>query len=132
MIYQLPTHFPHLNNNCSLIKPLNECMLNIQTVTENVYDAFDIYDTGGTHSSAKEMPVEMVSRQVIFQVVDGQHHNFNQTDHPSLCALIIINMHSIGLDKMLLTKPKKDMTNLANKWSLEMIFIYLIRLHCGL
>ena len=48
IVYKLPEHFAHLDNNCSGIKPLNSCVLIIHTVTQNVYDLLDIADTGET------------------------------------------------------------------------------------
>ena len=38
IVYKSPEHFAHLDNNCSSVKPLNDCVLNIHTVTQNLYD----------------------------------------------------------------------------------------------
>jgi len=59
IIYKLPEHFSCLDNNFSTIKPLNNCILNIHTITENLYDTSDSY------SLAEEMCVKMISRQVV-------------------------------------------------------------------
>ena len=88
IVYQPPEHFAHLDNNCSSIKPLNNCVLYVHTVTQNLYDSKDEQDTGDTHSSAEEMRVKMISRQVLYQAADGQSHDFNQTDNQSLCGLV--------------------------------------------
>lgn len=88
IVYQPPEHFAHLDNNCSSIKPLNNCVLYVHTVTQNLYDSKDDQDTGDTHSSAEEMRVKMISRQVLYQAADGQSHDFNQTDNQSLCGLV--------------------------------------------
>jgi hypothetical protein len=88
IVYKPPEHFPHLDNNCSSIKPLNNCILNLHTVTQNIYDSTDDIDSGFTHSSAEEMRVKMISRQDILQAADGKQHDFNQTDDQSLCGLI--------------------------------------------
>jgi hypothetical protein len=88
IVYKSPEHFAHLDNNCSSIKPLNTCVLNIHTVTQNLYDLNDQYDASDSHSSAEEMRVKMISRQVLLQAADGKHHDFNQTDNQSLCGLI--------------------------------------------
>ena len=88
IVYKIPEHFAHLDNNCSFIKPLNNCILNIHTVTQNIYDLNDQFDTGETHSSAEEMRVKMISRQVLLQAADGKKYDFNQTDNQSLCGLI--------------------------------------------
>lgn len=77
---QLPSHFPRLANNCSTVH--NNCILNIRTLTENVYDPKEL------HSAAEEMRVKMISRQVLLEAVDGKSHDFNQTDGQSLCGLI--------------------------------------------
>lgn len=88
IVYQLPEHFAHLDNNCSGIKPLNSCILNIHTVTQNVYDLYDNVDTGETPSGAQEMRTKLISRQVLLQAADGEHHDFSQMDDQSLCGLI--------------------------------------------
>jgi len=88
VVYKPPEHFAHLDNNCSTIKPLNNCVLNIHTVTQNLYDFGDEMDAGDTHSSAEEMRVKMISRQVLLQAADGKSHDFNQTDNQSLCGFI--------------------------------------------
>ena len=53
---------------------------------------------------------------------------FVVSDRPRLEKGGSISRNKVERQAIILT----DMTNLANKWSLEMIFIYLIRLHCGL
>jgi predicted esterase len=88
IVYKIPEHFAHLDNNCSFIKPLNNCVLNIHTVTQNIYDLNDQSDTGETHTSAEEMRVKMISRQVLLQAADGKKYDFNQTDNQSLCGLV--------------------------------------------
>ncbi|UJR31384.1 hypothetical protein I4U23_018878 [Adineta vaga] len=93
IVYKIPEHFPHLDNNCSSIKPLNNCILNVHTVTQNIYDLTDQFDTGETHTSAEEMRVKMISRQVLLEAADGKEHDFNQTDNQSLCGLI--NQHAL-------------------------------------
>jgi hypothetical protein len=93
IVYKIPEHFAHLDNNCSTIKPLNNCILSIHTITQNIYDFTDEVDTGETHSSAEEMRVKMISRQVLLQAADGKKYDFNQTDNQSLCGLI--NQHAL-------------------------------------
>ncbi|CAF0967580.1 unnamed protein product [Adineta steineri] len=93
IVYKLPEQFPHLDNNCSSIENSSNCTLNIHTVTQNVYDLTDEFDTGETHTSAEEMRVKMISRQVLLKAVDGKEHDFNQTDNQSLCGLI--NQHAL-------------------------------------
>jgi hypothetical protein len=93
IVYKLPEHFAHLDNNCSSVEPVSNCTLNVHTVTQNIYDANDEFDTGETHSSAEEMRVKMISRQVLLQAADGKEHDFNQTDNQSLCGLI--NQHAL-------------------------------------
>ena len=34
------------------------------------------------------MRAKLISRQVLLQAADGEHHDFNQTDNQSLCGLI--------------------------------------------
>lgn len=94
IVYKVPEHFPHLDNNCSSITPLHDCTLYVHTVTQNIYDIADQYDTGETHSSAEEMRVKMMSRQVLLTAADGKSHDFNQTDGQSLCGLI--NQYSLN------------------------------------
>ena len=93
VVYKLPEHFAHLDNNCSSSKTPEECVLYVHTVTQNIYDLTDNFDTGETHSSAEEMRVKLISRQVLLQAADGQAHDFNQTDNQSLCGFI--NQHAL-------------------------------------
>lgn len=88
IVYKTPEHFAHLDNNCSGIKPLNSCILNIHTVTQNLYDLYDNLDAGETPTAAIEMRAKLISRQVLLQAADGEKHDFNQTDNQSLCGLI--------------------------------------------
>ena len=94
IVYKTPEHFPHLDNNCSSTEQLSSnCTLYVHTVTQNIYDLTDQFDTGETHSSASEMRVKMISRQVLLEAADGKAHDFNQTDAQSLCG--IINQYAI-------------------------------------
>ena len=88
VVYKVPEHFAHLDNNCSMQPSTSQCTLNIHTVTQNIYDITDRFDSGGSPTSATEMRVKMISRQVLFQAADGQPHDFNQTDAHSLCGSI--------------------------------------------
>jgi len=88
VVYKLPEHFAHLDNNCSSSSSLENCTLHVHTVTQNVYDVTDGFDTGETHSSAEEMRVKMISRQVLLQAAEGKSFDFNQTDAQSLCGYI--------------------------------------------
>ncbi|CAF2054711.1 unnamed protein product [Rotaria magnacalcarata] len=93
IVYKIPEHFPRLDNNCSSVKSSNDCILYVHTVTQNVYDIGDQFDSGETHTSAEEMRAKLISRQVLLTAADGKAHNFNQTDAQSLCGLI--NQHSL-------------------------------------
>lgn len=103
VVYKPPEHFAHLDNNCST-KP-NDCTLYVHTVTQNIYDFNDNFDTGETHTSAEEMRTKLISRQVMLQAADGQKRDFNETDNQSLCGFI--NQHA--LDWALANAPKKTL-----------------------
>ena len=74
--------YPRLHNKCSSKRSSRNCVLNIHTVTENIYDVL------GSKSAALEMRVKMISRQTLLHAADGKQYDFNQTDGRSLCSLV--------------------------------------------
>ena len=54
-----PVHLPQINNTC-----VNKrgCVLHTITVTENIYDILNDFDSGFSPIAASEMKVKMVSR----------------------------------------------------------------------
>ena len=86
-VYQLNSvHFPHISNNCS--SPTHQCVLQTGTVTQNVYDELDDFDTGFVPISASEMRVKMSSRQAIMESAGYRNVNFNTSDGFSICKVI--------------------------------------------
>lgn len=86
-IYQLnPTHLPHVNSKCSA--PDSSCVLQTNTVTQNVYELLDGFDTGFFATSASEMRVLLKSRQAIMEGAGYKNVDFNTSDGSSLCKEI--------------------------------------------
>jgi hypothetical protein len=60
-----PAHLPHVWDNCT---EGSACKLNITTVSQNVYEALNEFDTAITYVSAHEIRAKLLSRQkVCFQ-----------------------------------------------------------------
>ena len=84
-----PYHHAHLWNNCSADSLLDRtCILNITTVTQNVYGQLDELDFGFFPVSANEMKVKMKSRQAIYQQTLDPTAKLSDTDKFNFCAEI--------------------------------------------
>ena len=83
-------NFPSLNNNCSSGTP---CVLNVSTITINIYSNLDNFDTGFQPVAAIEARTKMISRQAILEAFYLQPFLINETDYVNLCA--DINQESI-------------------------------------
>lgn len=59
-----PVHLPQANNTCSGDAD-SGCTLETITVTENLYETFDGFDTGFYPIAATEMRAKLLSRQKI-------------------------------------------------------------------
>lgn len=81
-----PVHLPNVWNNCTGYQ--SQCVLNVTTVTENVYDLLDGLDTGFSHISASEMRAKMKSRQAVMEAAGFGNVDFNVTDAPNICSQI--------------------------------------------
>lgn len=79
-----PFHHPHMWNNCSGMSI--PCTLNLTTVSQNVYDSLDDFDTGFTHTSAYETRVKFASRQTIYRGTINWNAKMADTDGESICA----------------------------------------------
>ncbi|CAF0984143.1 unnamed protein product [Didymodactylos carnosus] len=79
VVYEIPDQFPHLFNNCSSYS----CILQLETVTQNIYDSTDTFDTGFSYISADEMRIKMMSRQSILEASQMKTYNFNEIDGSS-------------------------------------------------
>lgn len=86
-VYQInPVHLPHVNTKCA--KPDSSCVLQTNTVTQNVYEALDSLDTGFVSTSANEMRVKLKSRQAVMVGAGYTNVDFNSSDGSSLCKVI--------------------------------------------
>jgi hypothetical protein len=83
-VTQIPFHLPHVLNNCS--KPSNSCLLQSQSVSDNIYEEGDKLDTGFFSNSAVEIRAKIKSRQVFWEAAGYGKVDFNKTDSSSLCA----------------------------------------------
>lgn len=83
-VYQInPVHLPHVHTNCT--SPSSSCVIQTNTVTQNVYETGDSLDTGFVPTSANEMRVKLKSRQVVMEAAGYKNVDFNKTDGGSLC-----------------------------------------------
>ncbi len=86
-VYQInPVHLPHVNSNCST--PTSSCVVQTNTVTQNVYDILDGLDTGFVSTSASEMRVKLKSRQAVMEGAGYKNVDFNTSDGSSICKVI--------------------------------------------
>jgi hypothetical protein len=81
-----PIHLPHVLNNCSANQ--TDCVLNVTTVSQNVYEIFDSLDTAFLETSASEIRAKLKSRQAIMEAEGYPNLDFNKTDGGSLCKII--------------------------------------------
>ena len=81
-----PDHLPHIGNNCSA--PTPHCLLETETVTQNVYEELDKLDAALVPISASEMRVKMSSRQAIMEAAGYNNVDFNTSDGFSICSVI--------------------------------------------
>lgn len=86
-VYQInPVHLPHVLNTIKCDAPNKDCIVNMTTVTQNVYDEFDkLIDAGFVPTSASEMRVKLKSRQIVLQAGGYKNVDFNKTDSSSIC-----------------------------------------------
>lgn len=85
-----PIHLPHVLNNCT--DTTEACVLQMVTVSQNMYDPLDATDTGLNPVSAYEIRAKLKSRQTVYEHAGLTPADFNVTDAPSLCAEI--NKHA--------------------------------------
>ena len=81
-----PDPLPKIVNNCTTYN--SSCVLSTMSATENVYEAFDRYDTAFYATSSREIRSKMSSRQAIFEAAGKGKFDFNSTDGSPLCKLI--------------------------------------------
>ncbi|CAF1104945.1 unnamed protein product [Brachionus calyciflorus] len=80
----IPEHFPSISN-CT---KSTECLLNISTITQNVYSTLDSLDNGLFPVAAGEARAKMASRQAVLEALFNKKYNFNETDSSSICGEI--------------------------------------------
>jgi hypothetical protein len=78
-------HFPSINNQCG---PGAPCVLNVSTITQNVYSLIDRFDVGLKPIAASELRTKMMSRQSLMEAFTGKKFNFNDTDNANKCGEI--------------------------------------------
>jgi hypothetical protein len=104
----VPEHFPSINNKCG---PGAACVLNISTITENVYNFIDGFDVGLEPIAAAELRTKMESRQSLLQAFTGKKFNFNDTDNGNRCGEI----NQLSLKYALTNTPKDTLTRYLSK-----------------
>ena len=86
-VYQInPVHLPHILNNCS--KPDSNCVLQTVTVSQNIYETGDNFDTGFISTSASEIKAKLKSRQAIMEAAGYKNVDFNTSDGSPICKMI--------------------------------------------
>ena len=88
----IPEVFAKLHNNCSSTG--TPCVLNITSVTQNVYEILDKFDIGLEPVASVEVRTKMISRQAVLQAFSLKPYDFNTTDAISICGQI--NQESIN------------------------------------
>lgn len=76
----IPEKFPSINNKCQFGPGAPACVVNVSTITENVYDFMDTFDVGLNPIAAVEVRTKMESRQSVLQAFTNQKFDFNMTD----------------------------------------------------
>ena len=103
-----PIHHPHIWNDCL---GQSNCVLNMTTVTENVYDHFDErLDTQGAYISARQIGVKLKSRQSIIQATLDKYIgnvDVSETDPDSVCREM--NEHALQVALNHLPQSRKDL-----------------------
>ncbi len=86
-VYQIdPVHLPHVLNTTSCSAPGKLCVVNMTTVSQNVYEELNtIIDAGFVATSASEMRVKLKSRQIVYEAGGYKNVDFNKTDGSSIC-----------------------------------------------
>ena len=114
-----PIHLPHIWNDCT--GSTNNCILNVTTVSENVYDMFDEFvDAGTTYISASEIRMKLKSHQSFLQVTSDPmaiNLDFNETDPSSKCKEINEKIYQLATD---LVEPRRLI--FYKKYGIEMAF----------
>lgn len=73
-----PVHHPHIWNSCMNGK---ECVLNITTVSNTIYDDVDDYNISqNPYISAKAIAVKFKSEESIWEAIIGDNSGISQTD----------------------------------------------------
>ena len=86
-----PVHLPHIWNSC-LNAEEEPCVLNVTTVTQNVYNLFDEkLDTGFPQIAATEIRMKLKSRQSFMEISTNENASkldISETDPDSTCQSI--------------------------------------------
>eukprot|EP00047_Mylnosiga_fluctuans_P013069 m.29237 g.29237 ORF g.29237 m.29237 type:complete len:532 (-) comp4643_c0_seq1:103-1698(-) len=79
----IPDYLPHVKNKC--LDAAVPCVLQMITVSQNIYEDGDALDNGLSPVSASEIRAKLKSRQVVYEST-GLPADFNETDVAPLCA----------------------------------------------
>lgn len=112
-------HLPHIWNDC--LHSSEKCILNVTTVSENVYDFIDEHvDAGTTHVSASEIRMKLKSRQSFLQVTtdpNAVNLDFNETDPSFKCKKINEKIYQLAID---MVEPGR--LEFYEKYGVKMVF----------
>ena len=80
-------HHPQIFNKCA--SPTTSCVVNLSSVSENVYAKDDTkVDDGRSPTSASEIKAKLKSRQAVMEAAGYQNVSFNISDAPQFCRII--------------------------------------------
>ena len=79
-------HHPKITGTCSA--PLPSCVVNLTSVSQNIYEELDKADTGLVATSASEIRGKMKSRQAMMEAAGISNVSFNTSDNFSICRMI--------------------------------------------
>lgn len=114
-----PVHLPHIWNDCK--DSTEKCILNVTTVSENVYDFIDEHvDPGTTHVSASEIRMKLKSRQSFLQVTTDPmaiNLDFSETDPSFKCQKVNERMYQLAID---IVEPRR--LDFYERYGVKMVF----------
>ena len=97
-VSQVPVHLAHINNTC--VTPDTSCVLEMNTVTENIYPNTIQGDNPFFPLAAIEMRTKLKSRQAVHVAagIPAQDADFDTLDGPSRCADINQHVYQWAID----------------------------------
>jgi hypothetical protein len=106
-VVAIPEKFPSFNNKCNFV---DKCVVNVSTITENVYSLLDGFDVGLDPIAATERRTKMESRQSMIRAYTNKTIDFNATDVGNRCGEI----NQLALSYAVQNVPQKVLQRYLN------------------